>query len=87
MAVFNEHRSKHNIFVFPISCKHSEEMPLAKIGVSKSKPNSPSVHLPAAQPYSFQKIHRFCPYLAEALDLSGFKQANYYLGINPYAET
>jgi hypothetical protein len=28
MVIFNEHRSKHKIFVFPTSCKHSKDMPL-----------------------------------------------------------
>jgi hypothetical protein len=28
MVIFNEHRSKHNIFAFLTSCKRSKEMPL-----------------------------------------------------------
>jgi hypothetical protein len=35
MAIFNEHRSEHNVFVFLTSCKLSKEMLVTKIGVNK----------------------------------------------------
>jgi len=55
--------------------------------VSKSGANQPSVHPPAAQPSSFQKVRWFPPLPCGSMDLSGFKHTDIYLGINPYAET
>jgi hypothetical protein len=71
MAVFNEHRPKHNNFVFPTSCKHSKEMPLTKIVESKLKSDKPLAHPPAAQPSSFQEIRRFPPLPYRSLEFIG----------------